>query len=175
MRTIYVSNAASLRGCRNPADERAYSYLWTRLTTACSGARTHSLSFIRNRAARPLMPGVRCLRVMEKRLSKTSSDKQLWIGGARVMQPKRNGALGDADGAYVNVIALAAGKSDFRSQIKKALGELNLTLVRLADAELLAERLKKHTIHKDLHALAKEVRRTGSIRFDVFHTFDDNT
>ena len=91
------------------------------------------------------------------------------------MQPKRDGTLGDADGAYVNVIALACGKSDFRSQIKKALKELNLSLKRLTDAESLAERLTKHTIHEDLHLIAEDVRRTGSVRFDVFHTFDANT
>jgi hypothetical protein len=108
-------------------------------------------------------------------LNKTHSNKELWIGGARVMQPKRNGILGDADGAYVNVIALASGKSDFRSQVKRSLEELGLILKRLKDAELLAERLKKHTLHKGLHVLAEEVRCTGSIRFDVFCTFDDNT
>jgi hypothetical protein len=47
------------------------------------------------------------------------------------MQMKRNGSLGDADGAYINVIALAVGESDFRSQIKTALKDLNLTLVRV--------------------------------------------
>jgi hypothetical protein len=83
--------------------------------------------------------------------------------------------LGNADGAYVNVIALAAGRWDFRLQIKKALEELNLSLVKLADAELLADRLKKHPMHKQLHVLAKEVNRTGSIRFDVFQTFDTGT
>ena len=108
-------------------------------------------------------------------MNRANSEKALWIGGARVVQPKRHGTLGDADGAYVNVIALAAGRSDFRLQIKNALEELNLTLVRLADAELLAERLEKHTMHKELHVLAKEVNRTGSIRFDVFHTFDAGT
>ena len=108
-------------------------------------------------------------------MKRTPSDKALWIGVARVVQAKRNGTLGDADGAYVNVIALAAGKSDFRSQIKKALEELELTLVKLTGAELLAERLKQHTIHKDLHVLAKEVKRTGSLRFDVFATFDAST
>ena len=108
-------------------------------------------------------------------MNKTYLDKELWIGGARVIQKKRNGTLGDADGAYVNVIALAAGRLDFRSQIKKALEELNLTLGRLTDAELLAERLKKHTMHRDLHVLAKEVKRTGSIRFDVFQAFDAGT
>jgi hypothetical protein len=103
------------------------------------------------------------------------SDKALWIGAARVVQEIRNGTLGDADGAYVNVIALAAGKSDFRSQIKKALEELGLTLVKLTGAELLGERLKRHTIHRDLHVLAKEVKRTGSLKFDVFATFDAGT
>ena len=91
------------------------------------------------------------------------------------MQTKRPGTLGDADGAYVNVIALAAGRSDFRMQVKKALEELNLTLVRLASSELLAERLKRHTMHKDLHVLSREVKRTGMLRFDVFATFDAGT
>ncbi len=103
------------------------------------------------------------------------SSKDVWIGGARVAQSKRGGVLGAADGAYVNVIALAAGKTDFRQQVKEALMELDLTLIRLADAELLTERLRKHTIYEDLHVLAAEVKRTGVIRFDVFHAFDDNT
>jgi hypothetical protein len=106
---------------------------------------------------------------------KRTSSKDLWIGGARVAQWKRGGVLGAADGAYVNVIALAAGRPDFRRQVKEALMELDLTLIRLADAELLTERLRKHTIHKNLHVLAADVKRTGAIRFDIFHAFDNNT
>src|SRR6185503_4106577 len=97
-----------------------------------------------------------------------SKEKELWIGLAHVRQPNRNGVLGDADRAYVNVIALAANKRNFRTQIKKALDELGLDLIKVEDAETMVMRLSKHSVHKELHSLAEEVKRNGSIRFDVF-------
>jgi len=100
-----------------------------------------------------------------------SSDK-VWIGLALVAQPTRNGALGDADRAYVNVLALAGDESDFRAQIQDALNELDLTLIGLEDVEPMDARLSKHHVHKDLRRLAKEVQSTGSPQFDTFQTFD---
>lgn len=98
--------------------------------------------------------------------------KDLWIGLARVKQPASIDVLGDADGAYVNVLALAANNLDFHSQVKGALAELGLTLSKLEDAETMASRLSKHSVDRELQKLSKEVTRTGALRFDVFQTFD---
>lgn len=104
--------------------------------------------------------------------NKIVSSKEVWIGQALVKQPKRNGALGDADRAYVNVLALARNGSDLRAQVREALNELGLTLIKVEDAETMKARLSKHSVHKDLHNLAGEVELTGSPQFDVFQTFD---
>jgi hypothetical protein len=101
-----------------------------------------------------------------------SKRKELWIGLAHVRQFDRGGILGDADQAYVNVIAIALNKSDFRTQLKKALDEIDLGLIKLEDAETMEVRLSKNSIHEDLHKLAEEAERTGVIRFDIFQTFD---
>jgi len=68
-------------------------------------------------SARRLKRNARCL--YGRMLSKPSSNKQLWIGLARVGQSKINGTLWNADEAYVNVISLAAGKSNFVLRSKK--------------------------------------------------------
>lgn len=109
---------------------------------------------------------------MSVRTKKTSSSKDVWIGLALVKQHKRNGALGDADQAYVNVLAPAIDGSDFRAKVRKALKELELTLIKLDDAETMKARLSKHHIHRDLRNLAKEAKQTGLPRFDIFQTFD---
>jgi hypothetical protein len=101
--------------------------------------------------------------------------RELWIGSAHVKQPHRNGTLGDADEAYVNVIALAADRSGFRRQVKKEVESLGLMLLRLKDGETLERRLSRHSIHQDLSRLSQEVQRTGQVAFDVFCTFDHGT
>ena len=105
----------------------------------------------------------------------SSKNKELWIGGAHVKQPDRNGVLGDVDEAVVNVIALAVNKADFRRQIKKEVEELGLILIRVKEAEPLKLHLLKYSIHEDLSKLAEEVRHTGHLAFDVFCTFDHGT
>lgn len=109
---------------------------------------------------------------MSVRNNEIASSKEVWIGLALVKQPKRNGALGDADRAYVNVLALAINGSDFRAQVREALKELRLTLIKLEDAETMKSRLSKHSVHRDLRNLAEEVELRGSPQFDIFQSFD---
>lgn len=105
-------------------------------------------------------------------MKKDLHKEELWIGLIKVEQSEKDGVLGDADQAYTNIIGLAKNKIDFRSQIKQAVEELKLQLLRLEDAEPLSVRQKKSIIHKDLSILAKEVKKTGKVAFDVFATFD---
>lgn len=99
---------------------------------------------------------------------------KVWIGLALVTQPKRGGALGDADRAYVNVLALAVDEPDFRAQIRIALEELDLILMKLEELETMEARRSKYHVHKDLRRISEEVKRTGSPQFDVFQTFDQS-
>lgn len=100
-------------------------------------------------------------------------EKELWIGIAKVRQTSRDGVLGDADQAYTNVIGLAKNKSDFRLQVKRAIEDLQLQLIRLEEAEPLNTHLENFTPHEDLLTLAENVKKDGQVAFDVFQAFDD--
>lgn len=105
----------------------------------------------------------------------TPNEKQVWIGTAHVQQTFRNGVLGDADEAFVNVLGLVGNKTEFRHQVKTAVEDLGLKLLRLKEAETLKERLAKHSVHREILKLARRVERAGRIEFDVFAAFDDGT
>lgn len=98
--------------------------------------------------------------------------KQIWIGRAKVRQSRGSGPLGNADGAYVNAIALSSSVTDFRTQVKKALADIDLHLERLEDAELFTDRLSHFDVDKSLRDLAKQVFGTGELAFGTFHAFD---
>lgn len=99
-------------------------------------------------------------------------EKELWIGLARVKQPSNVDILGDADGAYVNVLTLATNAADFHFQVEEAIKELGLSLSKLDDVETMSHRQSKHSVHREIKDLSKEVMRTGALRFDVFQSFD---
>ncbi|HKO62975.1 MAG TPA: hypothetical protein VJV03_17580 [Pyrinomonadaceae bacterium] len=101
--------------------------------------------------------------------------KEVWIGTAHVKQPDGKGVLGKIDEAIVNVLAVAADRSDFRRQVKKEVEALGTNLIRLKDVNSLKLRLTKHSIHEDVAKLAEEVKLTGQVAFDVFYTFKTDT
>ena len=105
-------------------------------------------------------------------MSKQNEKEEIWIGLAKVKQSDRNGVLGDADQAYTNVLALAQSKVNFRFQVKQAIEELELLLLRLEETEPLRIRLLRTTPHKDILALADDVKKDKKLAFDVFATFD---
>jgi hypothetical protein len=105
-------------------------------------------------------------------MNSQNQEKEVWIGLARVKQPDRNGVLGDADQAYTNVLALAKNRFDFRSQVKQAIEELELKLLKLEESEPLRLHLLQTTPHKDILALANNVKRDETVAFDAFHSFD---
>lgn len=109
---------------------------------------------------------------MNKRQERVIARKELWIGLAKVQQQGRNGVLGDADGAYTNAIAFANGRASFRTKVIKALAELNLSLIRLEDAETLRERLSKYAIDPELRSVTKAARVTERVCFGTFHAFE---
>jgi|SRR5689334_15111088 len=109
---------------------------------------------------------------MSKSKKNKLSGKKLWIGLARVEQKSRAGVLGDADRAYTNAIGSAISKSRFRNSVKQELARLGLDLIRLENAELLADRLAKYAIDHELKDVARKVANTDSVGFGTFHAFD---
>lgn len=99
--------------------------------------------------------------------------RQLWIGLAKVEQLNSNGVLGDAEGAFTNAIALAEGRASFRRQVKEALDELDLRLIRLENPERLKNRLTKHSIDPELREVAEAATNNDRVNFGTFHAYDN--
>jgi hypothetical protein len=110
------------------------------------------------------------VRTMKKQ--QKSARGELWIGLAKVEQSTRNGVLGDTEGAYTNAIAIADDRASFRSKVKEALGELDLRLIRLEDAETWKARSLKYSVDSELRKVAKEAKNTGRVGFGTFHAFE---
>lgn len=109
---------------------------------------------------------------MSKSKNNQPSGAQLWIGLAKVEQRSRKGVLGNAERAYTNAIGNAASKDGFRNRVKHELAKLGLDLLRLENAELLADRLRKYEIDSELKDVAERVADKDSIGFGTFHAFD---
>ena len=109
---------------------------------------------------------------MSKKSKDVTSKDELWIGLAKVEQVKRNGVLGDADGAYTNAIGRASSRLRFRAKVSDGLTQLGLKLIRLEDAETLRERLSKYSIDPELMKVAEDAEVTGAVEFGTFHAFD---
>jgi hypothetical protein len=109
---------------------------------------------------------------MSKPKKNQLSAKRLWIGLAKVEQRSRKGVLGDTQQAYTNAIGSAVSKKGFRNSVKQELAKLGLDLLRLENAELLADRLTKYAIDSELRNVARKVAKTDSVAFGTFHAFD---
>jgi hypothetical protein len=100
-----------------------------------------------------------------------ASVKKLWIGLANVEQKNRQGVLGDADQAYTNAIGKAVSKADFRNRVKQELARLGLDLLRLQEAELLADRFAKFDIASKLRQVAQKAAKSDRVVFGTFHAY----
>jgi hypothetical protein len=97
--------------------------------------------------------------------------KQVWIGLVSVTPQPGNDMLGDAKGAFVNVLAFAENTNEYEGEARRALAELNLTAYEFEEVEAFSKRISKWTVDKELHVLADEVRKTGAPRFGTFHNY----
>lgn len=80
--------------------------------------------------------------------------------------------LGDAKGAYVNVVASAEDLLELEQKVKLALDELGLDLIEMDDAEVLPLTLSKARVSKEILTMAKTVRKLDSVAFGTFYVFD---
>lgn len=100
--------------------------------------------------------------------------KNVWIGLATVKQKKNVYILGrHVKGGFVNALALAKNSKDFSIQIKKALEELGLTMLKLEESEPFAARIANYKVEKILVTKAKEVEETGNVRFGTFDIYKE--
>lgn len=95
-----------------------------------------------------------------------------WIGLAKVV-PLNNETLGDARGAYVNAMAFANSKVEFRRKVKVGLAKIGVELKRLENPEPLKDRTRKFRVDKHILKISKRLSsKTSEVEFSTFHTYD---
>lgn len=102
----------------------------------------------------------------------TPRGPEVWIGLAEAKQRPGTGVLADRNNAFVNVLALASSKGEFREAAADALERVGFVIVSLEDIEPLSRRVRSHSVASDLLRLADDVRATGTPRLGTFHTWD---
>ncbi|MCM2263852.1 MAG: hypothetical protein NDI73_01535 [Desulfuromonadales bacterium] len=82
------------------------------------------------------------------------------------------GLLGeDVVGAYVNILASANGEDDFKNQIINAINDYGLELISIDDMDKYCNRINNYSTDSHIKLLAKELIKTGGLRFGTFHVY----
>jgi hypothetical protein len=104
--------------------------------------------------------------------ARTSSD--IWIGMVEVRPTPGCELLGEARGAFVNVLAWAVDLDEYCAQSNELIAYFGLETVGIEkNAEPLANRGAEETLDKDIARIAAEVRRNPrAIMYSTFHTWE---
>ena len=98
--------------------------------------------------------------------------KQLWTGLVEVRALKRSEILGDAKGAFVNLVTWAANALQFRSNAELVLGKLNLFVIEIENPEPVSDRRKKTDMEDELEdMIARAEDNPNAIIYGTFHTW----
>jgi hypothetical protein len=105
------------------------------------------------------------------RKNRRKKEKSLWIGLIEVTPKAGNGSLGNAKGAYVNVVTFATSALSFKKRVIGALSEMNMNLVEFDPPEQLRARLFAKRVDKEIIQMAETARKLDSVVFGTFHTY----
>jgi len=97
-------------------------------------------------------------------------DEEVWIGRVEVVPHAGNEILGDAPGAYSNVLARASSVPEYRAKVVAALTEEGLNVVEIEDAEPLRERQTRFQVPDAILAIAEGAPKR--VVWDTFYIFE---
>jgi hypothetical protein len=118
------------------------------------------------------MQGNQMVKSSKRKASKVSNE-DIWIGMAEVKPSSKCEYLGDAVGAFTNVVGYAKNRSDFRLKAENLVESLFMKLVRLEDAEPVAQRLRRSSLDKELAKMVKlAAKKPGSIQYSTFDSWN---
>lgn len=100
--------------------------------------------------------------------------RKVWIGLVGVESHPGNDLLGDARGAYVNVVTLASSVSDYTDRVRAAVNELGLRLTEIENPEPLSRRTAKYAVNEEILTMANTARKLDSVTFGTFYPYEDN-
>ena len=102
--------------------------------------------------------------------------KQLWIGLVEVRALKPTEVLGDAKGAFVNLVTWAADAGQFKSNAELVLGKLGLFVVEIENPEPVSTRRKKAGFEEEIEdMIARAENNPNAIIYGTFHTWKRDT
>lgn len=98
--------------------------------------------------------------------------KTLWIGLVGLRPREGNDTLGDACGAFVRLLAMAADESDYVREITKTLDEFQFDFDEVSGVETYSEFVSREGVDTDLAEVAHKVSSDGYSRFSEFFLYD---
>ena len=105
-----------------------------------------------------------------------SRRQQLWIGLVEVRALKPTEVLGDAKGAFVNVVTWASDADEFKTNAELVLGKLGLFIVEIENPEPVSIRRKKAEFEDEIEdMIARAQDNPNAIIYGTFHTWKRDT
>jgi hypothetical protein len=98
--------------------------------------------------------------------------KRIWIGLVNIIPNDNCKVLDKNEGAFTNILTLAATEEEYRLKIRKVLKEYNLKVVEIEDEEPLIERQKKMEIDKEIYEMSQDEFNDETVKLGTFHTYD---
>jgi len=110
------------------------------------------------------------------RTASQAKKKQLWIGKVEVRPLKGSSTLGDAKGAFVNIVTWAQNVEEYRRNADLVLGELRLFVVEVENPEPVSVRREKAVFEEGIEdMIARAQDNPNAIVYGTFHTWDRDT
>ncbi len=95
--------------------------------------------------------------------------RRVWIGMTHV-RPNSGCTIIDQN-AYVQVLAFVNDADEFQQEMQTAAEHYSMTLMGIEDLEPFDDRLRTHSVAKELKQKAEEAKSNRSLRFGTFNTY----
>jgi hypothetical protein len=107
---------------------------------------------------------------------RTSRAKELWIGLVEVRALERSEVLGDAKGAFVNMVTWATDANQFKSNAESVLGKLGLFVVGIENPEPVSTRRRTTAFEEEIEEMVTRAQvNPDAIIYGIFHTWKRDT
>jgi hypothetical protein len=100
-------------------------------------------------------------------------EKTLWRSLIGTRQRPGVTFLGNAVGAYTNVVSSADNVEHFRSKVENALDELGLDLTEMEDIQAIARSVENNGLPDEIARMIKTVREIDSVAFGTFYVHNE--
>ena len=108
--------------------------------------------------------------------SDQARETNLWIGKVEVRPQEGSSTLGNAKGAFVNIVTWARDAEDFRRNADLVLGQLKLFIVDVENTELVSVRREKAVLDEDIEDMIDRAQdNPNAIIYGTFHSWDGDT